>query len=353
MRPINHPQQPAVWPPKDSLTFGGQKNIAAATACLGGYQNVPLAHCLNLWLEQVKGVNPTQACAPVRDTIVSAIKNQVNDLYKQASVPLTEALGAFCSYCGTPLSGLLEVEHAVPKADYPTYSVTWDNLLLSCGPCNNAKSDDPKRATVRGWLNNPNPTEQQYYDSIRDDHYVWPDLPGDAYDDLLPELQYLTAGGAWQWIAMDHATNYNNFVIGTNIATRTVRARIFSSDNATSEDLIVRVAIDPTGDRAEAMNALCGFNEVKNPGSTYDRRMMNRTLAWFTCLGAIKRIAQTSSPEGRAALWEALKYQAVAVGFYSVWVAILEEVQSDAATSFVQQTNHMGLFPGTNTAELP
>ncbi|TKC07492.1 HNH endonuclease [Pedobacter frigoris] len=60
---------------------------------------------------------------------------------------LIQRIGYYCAYCNIPLSHSLNVEHVVPKNPHdgdPVGDVlTWENMLLACGPCNNAKSNNP------------------------------------------------------------------------------------------------------------------------------------------------------------------------------------------------------------------
>lgn len=63
--------------------------------------------------------------------------------YKDWRFDLIGRLGAYCSYCEMPLSDSPQVEHVAPKSNltYPARLLSWDNMLLACGPCNRAKSD--------------------------------------------------------------------------------------------------------------------------------------------------------------------------------------------------------------------
>lgn len=60
---------------------------------------------------------------------------------------LIDRIGCYCAYCNMPLSHNLQVEHVVPKNPPPGYTrgdaLGWDNMLLACGPCNNAKGNIP------------------------------------------------------------------------------------------------------------------------------------------------------------------------------------------------------------------
>ena len=60
---------------------------------------------------------------------------------------LIQRIGYYCVYCNIPLSHSLNVEHVVPKVPRPGEAegdgLSWDNMLLACGPCNNTKSNQP------------------------------------------------------------------------------------------------------------------------------------------------------------------------------------------------------------------
>ena len=58
----------------------------------------------------------------------------------------------FCAYCQSPVSSSHpgkggeerppgQIEHFQPKSRFPARAYDWDNYFLSCGGCNNAKSD--------------------------------------------------------------------------------------------------------------------------------------------------------------------------------------------------------------------
>lgn len=70
--------------------------------------------------------------------------------YSNWKLDLIERTGYYCAYCNMPLTHCLNVEHVVPKkprfapAGYVVGSLLdWDNMLLACFKCNNAKSDKP------------------------------------------------------------------------------------------------------------------------------------------------------------------------------------------------------------------
>lgn len=67
--------------------------------------------------------------------------------YKSWRKALIDRIGAYCAYCNMPIKHALQVEHVVPKNPPAGYTVgdplAWSNMLLACGPCNNAKGNTP------------------------------------------------------------------------------------------------------------------------------------------------------------------------------------------------------------------
>jgi uncharacterized protein (TIGR02646 family) len=65
--------------------------------------------------------------------------------YRDWRSDLIERIGYYCAYCNQPLSHSLQVEHVSPKnpplGNAPGAALGWDNMLLACGPCNNAKGN--------------------------------------------------------------------------------------------------------------------------------------------------------------------------------------------------------------------
>lgn len=71
-------------------------------------------------------------------------ENKYNDRYKHDDIKekLKEIYHQKCAYCEQSLlDSFPPVEHFRPKALYYWLAYSWDNLLLSCDPCNTAKGD--------------------------------------------------------------------------------------------------------------------------------------------------------------------------------------------------------------------
>ncbi len=367
MRPVNKPASNVHYNPPINLTFKGVnaqilQKIDGVKPPYSSIYTITLNRALEIQLEIVEG-KKLSAKQPEKDKIHQAILDQVTNVYKTASAPLTQNLGDYCSYCGTLLPGLIEVEHTVPKAPYPTFSTDWENFLLCCGPCNTAKSNTPNRKTATGWTSKKSPTEQELYDAIRLNHYIWPDLNSTCWHDMPMYLQYVDSKGNWQLLHTPDDTDRDNKLTGYDVINHKVYADIKVNKKMLKN---VRVAVTVHSDdqynleaRADAMIDLLKLNDdVSKPRTgTYDRREMNRTRAWFYALEKCKLLETATNQSEFDLLWPQIPIMGVASGFYSVWVTVLGNFKDPSGTNyakrFVADTNSPLYYPNTNIAYLP
>jgi hypothetical protein len=72
---------------------------------------------------------------------VGGVKKTVTQ-YREWKRDLEVSIGCFCTYCGMRLNNSPQVEHVVPIHPAPGNpagdALDWDNVVLSCGPCNGA-----------------------------------------------------------------------------------------------------------------------------------------------------------------------------------------------------------------------
>lgn len=358
MRPIKKRSNSPPYSTRMDFSFSGSaataiKKVLAITSA----KNVPIADCLNAWLLQVEGKNPLGGTLADQTRAVKAIQGHVGNMYKLASVPLTQELGAFCSFCETPLPGLLEVEHCAPKSEYPTFSVVWDNFLLACSPCNIGKGNVPSRSVVRGWLGKRSITEQQFYDEIRQNRYVWADLETQAYRCLPLKMEYYDSQSqSWNDVNMGVAANPQNLVLSHDIGKRELIGRLYNPSDPmlrTYDDWPVRIVTQGTSSRADEMIKLCKLNENGNMASTYDRRVLNRTIVWFRCLYALKNYFATNTAATKQSVWDMLLLAAGSGGFFSVWLTILNHHDPALAAKFVTDSIKNKYYPNTEPKDLP
>jgi 5-methylcytosine-specific restriction endonuclease McrA len=358
MRPVKKPRDQPPYSISTTFSFSGAG--ASAVAKVAGFtstNNVPIQDCLDAWLRQVKGQKPLAGTRADQARAVAAIQNHVGKTYKLASIPLIRELGAFCSFCETPLPGLAEVEHCVPKSEYPLFALLWENFLISCSPCNSSKGNVPSRSLVRNWISKGAPGEQDYYNEIRNNHYVWADLHSKSYRWLPLCMEYYdTVSGSWNVLPVKDAANLDNQQLSSDPSTRKVRARIYDPEDATMrthKDHSVRVVFCATCTRAREMISLCKLNEHGNLASSYDRRVMNRTIVWFRALNTLKNYSSGKDSNIESNLWKMFLGAAELAGFYSVWMTILLAHDPALGKRFLQDSNANEYYPNTEPKDLP
>lgn len=341
-------------------------NAAAVVNLIGA--NPTMWNILLVWL-WVTSVDAGQAVAPpnIADyrAALTTIKNRIDDQYRTAANPLITNLGRFCSYCEKPQPSPLSVEHIAPKDNYPLFALAWDNFMLSCTVCNVAgtgKGTDPQRVTVAGW-GAPPANELDYYTRIRAT-YLWPDDQL-AYRNLVPQLQYQRQAppNAWVPVPAQQSARAGMTITASDYTTRRNTANIYldGTNNLYSRD--VRVMLVPAGGNA-ATNALgllklnsTGIAPPPNP-PTSDGRMFDRTKAWFTAVGMLDATRYLVGQPWQN-WWATVPTLAAAVGYFSVWVRVLElmnvNVPGTANPLLGQFLTDVtaSTYPGTDATAIP
>ncbi len=390
MRPVIRGDSPAYQTASENnvnIRFQNQGNGTNATLVsgqlesqlIGGITEVQLQTLKNYWETHRVGGNA------VVTRVRQLITDKVAGIYKQAAGPLTHNMGPYCSYCESPVSGLLEVEHLAPKSEFPLLSTTWDNFLLSCSPCNATKGNRPRLQDLQ-----PN----QNLDNFLLANYVLPtdpNVPNGVYVSIIPVLHYLNDQNQFIPLANPIAMDLNNEIVTTNVSTQTVSANITMPNQPNLNGVIVRVFleaqnVDNRQAAAQETINLCGLNNMLHPNAaqrkntTWDRRVFNRTIAWFTILKQLNNLlaAEIIQPHQQAepmhidaemnlftVMWNNFLLSAKAYGFYSLWYYILQNTfyvdpdNNPLINQFRPQNGDPNnpentiYFPGTNYALLP
>lgn len=262
-----------------------------------------------------------------------------------------DVFGPYCAYCELKLTDSPHVEHMVPKSGYPMFALDWQNLCLACSACNVRKGPNPTRSVVTGWLTTGHPLPTDYRDEIRTHHYRWPD-----YDDTHRlfgfEFEYEDPIGTWNGCTPQQSVNQGNRRVKTVRTEGKVYADLPSLGKA---NVPVRVRVTSNKDsRADEMIKLCGLDRDDIPNRTSDRRTSQRSEAWLEAITAW----WDEVPDPRnlpPGLPRTLINHAASKGFFSVWVAVAERIDSDPnhplARLFVNESLHR--FPGTDTGRVP
>ncbi|CAM3846959.1 HNH endonuclease [Pseudomonas wadenswilerensis] len=361
MRPILKPTSHAHYLLPQSLDFGGAvsgllQQVVAIKAPTAMYR-VSLIYVLKLLLKHSRGLKLSNLTPMQQDALITGLKQRVAQIYKTAAAPLAQELGAFCAYCGTALPGLVEVEHAVPKAHYPMFATSWENFLPACSPCNTAKGNTPDRIKAARSTGIHAPGEQDLRNAIRRRNYIWPDLAADSWQRFPNKLRYHDpARPGWVELNIQDSVASGNQLIAYDVIQHQVLADLMVNNILLSNvQVAVFVDCDPHDAVAVETIDLIGFND-DSPG-TYDRRQMNRTRAWFDALEECRLLLQANGPLARDQLWENTPRRAASSGFYAVWLSVMSAFDATYgcryASRFVLATKDPLYYPGTNTQQLP
>lgn len=319
------------------------KSVTKAAQNVFGTVNPTVARCLHVWERDADG----QTLSTDEGKVLGAVRKAVERTYKSAALSLTQAFGRYCAYCERPLSEYLQVEHVMPKSQYPTLAVDPDNLLLACAPCNRRKSDAPLRIDAAKWLTTTTPAT--YYAAIRATHYCWPDL--DPSPTWLPLRFEYRDPVRKAWIEVDPATSVDaGLTCRTDPHVVPVRADV----PGTGADLEVRVRVadaSPSGanpTRGDEMIRLCGLNAAGSEST--DAWVGKRTRTWLEAVGQWHAVV--ADPAGQqTAIGRGLLDLARHAGCFTVWHTTARLIDPALATLFVQE---MGArFPGTDVLRLP
>lgn len=311
---------------------------------------------------------PVNSRSPVEKKYMKAMSDRVGDEYKRAAVGLEFFLSKYCSYCETPVLQLVEVEHIWPKSTLTIYALDWDNFLIACGPCNNAKSNKPPRSDIQALIGHA-PTPAEYKQAIRD-YYVWPDTDASSYRWISYKLHSVTNGGTAA-LPVDQQISLGHKKVFLDALARTVTADILNPVNNVSTNRSVRVTATGTGgaganpanaDAARRIIELMQINTLRGEHS-YDSRVLRKTECWFEALNAIKRIrrlkASTSSTGAYEDLWSQVMQTIEFAGFFSIWLTVFDAYpyltrfnKNDYAAKFLSLVNDNN-FKNTNMKRLP
>ncbi|WP_212004548.1 HNH endonuclease [Chitinophaga sp. HK235] len=342
------------------INFSRTKFAAAALALV--LTDTPTAARCSTFLLSIIDIPKANLTADQK-LLKEGIKERFSGMFQSAAIPLFTRLGAYCSFCGNIISTYIEVEHCVPKAIYPFFTVTWDNFLAACGPCNQLKGNKPLRALVQIWLQqegNNNPTEQDYYDCIRERHYVWADLDELSYRDLPSDLWYFSvSNNTWVLVPAPGNTDINNTVTSTDVGRREIYANINLMGTMVNRKVEVKIRSNTNPSlHGQELIDLCQLNRIGDLSNTSDRRLFSRTQAYFTALQVMRTFSVAiGNQQIFDLLWPNYLAQAKSSGFYSVFLRLLDNYYDPSGTPlnqrFVTETNNAFYFPNTNTIALP
>ena len=337
-------------------------------------------------LGALKGFSLDQIHGHIRTfyTGFSNFSNQNPSPYTNAATELVDEMGPYCSYCEANLKTQIDVEHLLPKGigesigrvlqGFSPHSKSWYNFLPACPRCNSTKNAHPSKIDITKAANGQNVTKDDKrviqngiavsigvnsrthqndqggdirlndneYDRIFDDYFQFP-LEENSYLNVGFNLQRITFDQNGQ--AVDNNVNLNVFNNPWNISrineyNKTVEITFPNANPITTNSY--RLYIDTTGNgqiqtpqnavaKVRNMVSICGLNATN---SNTDRRVLERTEAFFMAMAAVKQINISIGvlPINASAAFKVLLYEnwrsglvnsIKEKGFFSVWLKTL------------------------------
>ncbi len=230
--------------------------------------------------------------------LVNGIPKKVSD-YKDWRQDLIDRIGNYCCYCNMRLNDSPQVEHVVPKNPQPGHAagsmLDWDNMLLGCGPCNRAKS------------NNPVSSATHYLPDVANTHLVF------------------------DYVVRNHPTKPN--AVGC----------------------VPVVSVGPNVDSTKAVNTikLCGLDKISVNARATDLRWQYRyeALLWAKVW---KKQWDDWGYNNSNGFIDLLIIQIQAIGFFSIWLRTFENDQAvlEAIVSRISG-NNLSCYDNRTFASIP
>lgn len=344
MRPIHRSAANATgWSRPDHLDFSSSTQAAVIQRVFA--TPIPATDdCLALWDDDISG---TRSLSADECSALGAIRDRVTTEYKKAASHLLDDVGSFCAYCELPLHDPSQLEHVLPKSQFPTFALDWDNFVPACIACNSRKSKTPLRSDVATWLSPTPCTPANCHQEIRSKRYRWPDL--DAVDGhFAVGLYYQDPGAGWTQCRNSDAVDSGTRQSSTkSIVTGEIRASLPTLGLA---DVAVAawVSAADADPRTKATIDLCVLDRRPQPLDAADRRTQYRTEAWLLAVKHLRPLYDSGLP---AMLPESIGDLIASTGFYWAWLTVARSIDANLAQIVIDGTN--GLLPGTDPARLP
>jgi hypothetical protein len=136
------------------------------------------------------------------------------------------------------------------------------------------------------------------YNELRTNRFAWPDVSPAGYRNLPGVLHAYTGAGPDPLpIKMAEAVDPNNRYLRTDHMQQKVYADVCVNGQMLPNTQVA-VLLVPNGQPERRLVEVCKLNRMQNPPIT-DRRVVNRTEAWFTILRACKNTTSGFGASGQ------------------------------------------------------
>lgn len=306
--------------------------------------------------EELENFNAGHAHPDFDVRLVRAVKERLREKYALAAGPLETNMGRFCSYCEGFYAAGLGVEHILPKTPFPRFYLAWENFLLACPSCNSLKGEQP----APGDFNPAPPNHVDYFPAVKA-NYSWPQWNPLAFREQQLQFEYFQ-NGVWNFVNATKSVAPGTTLQGENGATRTITANIANGPNNVPVQIILAgTDVEPNRFIELVQLNRASFNQ-RRPGGEADVRVWERTLAWFNVLSVLRLLRASASEAEFLAKWAVMMNMIKRVGFYSVWVTVINRLGPGGAWRVPGQNRPVmelfleqipSQFPGTDTANTP
>ena len=252
--------------------------------------------------------------------------------YGDSVSDLVKLLGPYCAYCEVNIKTQIDVEHILPKGinagnGFPSLAKSWQNFLPSCPRCNSTKNARPTKKDITnaakaagfnftkddgnplnlGLAGNDTKVTDREFGRLVKTFYQLPlqeqsfletgmvlyNINGGAGGIGIEEVTPITGQRTWTIDSINEKEKY--VVVQQGIGGPKINYRVFVDDgNYGAAPALGGVPIgglmrSAAGavEKVKKMSKICGLNKYD---SNTDRRVTERTEAWFMALEAVNRL---------------------------------------------------------------
>lgn len=359
MRPVTVPTTPPATPPAPTYDEDTQLEVVVDTTdddmavdIDKRQRTIELADLIDKWIAAgcpIRGGSPAFSnVSDAADFKAWTKQLKAGDMsWGDARRALIQSVGAYCSYCSAPIFSHLAIEHVLPKSTFPESAFSWPNFLLACSTCNSVKGNKPNQGTINPGHPQSTANAINYITNQGALNYLWPyyDWSQIMLPSPFPFRNRLMWGtfadrsgqftgtaeiskedeerlyGLWSTKQLD-VDRWVYYVPGQYMRSKQYLAVELSPDPALplATQTAVRNVID--------LMSLNRVAKVKDSSSTVDRRLYDRTNAWFRAMYVRKELEHARLTDRQArdvfpAALEQAKLTIQATGYWGVWLQVL------------------------------
>ena len=339
MRPVTS-DNPGYEPPETVLirklstrTYLGNEGINPERGTITKYKVAELISFLKEMTEKNRGAPKWGNLDANQKLLMPALMTLFSGsglaAYGNARGALLHNYGQYCSYCGMPVQdSSLAIEHILPKSEFPDEMIAYKNFFLACPSCNSKKGAKPSFLEALNWTENERGIPSPDYNKIKEggfDMVLWP-----TSNEAFTGFHLVLFGDDGNEIPWNQSLALTNKLISTNNNEVTAGVEGFK------DPIKVYAIFSGRGNgldlkRRTNLIDMVGLNDSVQ-GAYSDRRVTNRTVAWFNALDSSQRLLIVYHNDGtdekviyKMMLFETLKTVKNA-GYLSVWMTVFAAV---------------------------